>query len=223
METTLLKKSDFKLFLSFYILIMLSLSSSLTAGMCKSVFSDLYLELKLPVRIVSLLNQAGINTVKELISKTPQELLRLPHFGRASLEGVEEVLAGKGLFLKASARSLEPGDISILNLSVRSQNALRAEGIHTVKELVSRTPEELLGIRNLGINSLIEIEEVLKRRDLSLRASARSLEPGDISILNLSVRSQNALRAEGIHTVKELMSKAPLELLREIIFEKEQK
>ena len=202
---------------------MLSLSSSLTAGMCKSVFSDLHLELELPVRIVSLLHQAGIRTVKELVSKTPLDLLRLPHFGRASLEAVEEVLAGKGLSLRASARSLEPGDISVLNLSVRSHGALRSEGINTVRELVSRTPEELLGIRNLGMNSLIEIEDALKRRDLSLRASARSLEPGDISVLNLSVRSQNALRAEGIHTVKELMSKAPWELLREIIFEKEQK
>ena len=75
-------------------------------------------------------------------------------------------------------------------------------------------------MRNLGIGSLMEIEEVLAERDLSLKASSEGLKPNDISTLNFSIRTQNALRAEGINTIEELTDRIPLKLLRKIILEK---
>jgi carbon monoxide dehydrogenase subunit G len=53
-----------------------------------------------------------------------------------------------------------------LNLTVRSFNSLKSEGIDTVGQLVARTPGDLLGIKNIGERSVEEIEE--KLRDLGL-------------------------------------------------------
>lgn len=55
-----------------------------------------------------------------------------------------------------------------LELSVRSENCLLRGGVHVLGELVSRTREDLLKIRNLGRISLKEIEEKLAKFDLHL-------------------------------------------------------
>ncbi|NLW07824.1 MAG: DNA-directed RNA polymerase subunit alpha, partial [Clostridia bacterium] len=64
-------------------------------------------------------------------------------------------------------------DMSIeeLDLSVRSYNCLKRAGINTVGELVNRTPEEMMKVRNLGKKSLEEVTRKLTELNLSLRSS----------------------------------------------------
>ena len=57
--------------------------------------------------------------------------------------------------------------ISDLRLSLRASNCLHESGIETMRDLVSRTREELLEVRNFGETTLQEIEEKLS--DLGLR------------------------------------------------------
>jgi DNA-directed RNA polymerase subunit alpha len=52
-------------------------------------------------------------------------------------------------------------------LSVRSHNCLKAAGIQTVGELVSKTEQELLNYRNFGQKSLTELSELVKNFGLS--------------------------------------------------------
>lgn len=54
-----------------------------------------------------------------------------------------------------------------LELSVRSANCLRAAGISTLKELVSKSEAEMLKFRNFGRKSLNELGEILVSMDLS--------------------------------------------------------
>lgn len=61
--------------------------------------------------------------------------------------------------------------IEDLNLTQRSYNCLKREGIHTVGELVSRTEQDLLDIRNFGMKSIDEVKEKLEAMGLSLKAS----------------------------------------------------
>ena len=61
-----------------------------------------------------------------------------------------------------------------LELSVRSENCLLRGGVHVIGELVSRTREDLLKIRNLGKISLREIEEKLAKFDLNLSGDISS-------------------------------------------------
>ena len=48
-----------------------------------------------------------------------------------------------------------------LNLSVRATNCLESEGINTVRDLVSRTEDQLLQVRNFGETTLHEVRERL--------------------------------------------------------------
>jgi len=69
--------------------------------------------------------------------------------------------------------------ISELELSVRSANCLREAKIHTIGELVEKSPQELLKYRNFGKKSLAEIEELLKGMGLSLGLTSGSATPAE--------------------------------------------
>jgi len=58
-----------------------------------------------------------------------------------------------------------------LDLSVRSYNCLKRAGINTVEELISRTEEEMMKVRNLGKKSLEEVLNKLAELGLSLKPS----------------------------------------------------
>jgi uncharacterized protein len=64
--------------------------------------------------------------------------------------------------------------IETLNLTVRSYNGLRREGIQTVGDLASRTTEQLLAIDNIGPASVEEIRQKLADLGLALSESAVS-------------------------------------------------
>ena len=55
-----------------------------------------------------------------------------------------------------------------LELSVRSYNCLKRAGINTVAELINRTPEDMMKVRNLGRKSLEEVLAKLKELGLEL-------------------------------------------------------
>jgi DNA-directed RNA polymerase subunit alpha len=55
-----------------------------------------------------------------------------------------------------------------LELSVRATNCLESEGITTVRDLVIRTDEELLEVRNFGETTLKEVKQKLQERNLHL-------------------------------------------------------
>lgn len=58
-----------------------------------------------------------------------------------------------------------------LDLSVRAYNCLKRAGINTVEELIQKTPEDMLKVRNLGKKSLEEVERKLAELGLSLKKS----------------------------------------------------
>jgi DNA-directed RNA polymerase subunit alpha len=65
------------------------------------------------------------------------------------------------------------GDMALtieeLNLSVRSYNCLKREGINTVGDLVQKTEAELLDIRNFGQKSIDEVKAKLEELGLELK------------------------------------------------------
>lgn len=60
--------------------------------------------------------------------------------------------------------------IEELDLSVRSYNCLKRAGINTVQELITKTEEDMMKVRNLGRKSLEEVQEKLAELNLSLRS-----------------------------------------------------
>ena len=65
--------------------------------------------------------------------------------------------------------------ISELNLSVRAGNCLESENIMSVRELVSRTEDQLLEVRNFGETTLAEVQ--MKLRELGLHLGMRVPSP----------------------------------------------
>ena len=55
-----------------------------------------------------------------------------------------------------------------LNLSVRATNCLESEGITSVRDLVTKTEDELLQVRNFGETTLVEVRERLQQLQLRL-------------------------------------------------------
>ncbi len=75
--------------------------------------------------------------------------------------------AGKVPVTAAAAVASQP--LEELRLPLRSYNSLRREGVHTVGELASHSPQQLLAIEGIGPASVQEIRHRLAEHGLALR------------------------------------------------------
>jgi Bacterial RNA polymerase, alpha chain C terminal domain len=156
--------------------------------------------LELSVRSSNCLSNAGIVHLGELVTKTEEEMLLTPNFGRKSLNEIKQELARVKLRLGMEIPGWPPVDLkdisnrlpdavfkpaAELELSVRSSNCLRNDGIIYVGELVQRTEEELLRTPNFGRKSLNEIKEVLAQMGLFLGMEFDVGSQGSIQSLGL--------------------------------------
>ncbi|NAZ80360.1 DNA-directed RNA polymerase subunit alpha [Kineococcus sp. R8] len=71
-------------------------------------------------------------------------------------------------------------EIEALDLTVRSYNCLKREGIHSVGELVSRSEADLLDIRNFGQKSIDEVKAKLVGMGLHLKDSPPGFDPSAV-------------------------------------------
>lgn len=67
--------------------------------------------------------------------------------------------------------------IEDLNFTVRSYNCLKREGVHTVGELITRSEQDLLDIRNFGQKSIDEVKAKLAEMGLALKDSPAGFDP----------------------------------------------
>jgi Bacterial RNA polymerase, alpha chain C terminal domain/T5orf172 domain len=139
-------------------------------------------QLVISVRTYNCLKNEGIRYIGELVQKSEDELLRTPNFGRKSLNEIKTVLAEIGLDLGQVLPDWPPENLDLvslktaklferfdeLELSVRSANCLKNDGIHYVGELVQRSEAEMLRTPNFGRKSLNEIKEIIAQSGLHL-------------------------------------------------------
>ncbi len=62
--------------------------------------------------------------------------------------------------------------IEELDLSVRSYNCLKRAGINSVQELIQKSEDDMMKVRNLGKKSLEEVQNKLSELNLSLKAGS---------------------------------------------------
>ena len=105
--------------------------------------------------------------------KTLVELFGLAHELNYSAEGID---LGPSVQDAALAADLAL-PIEDLDLTVRSYNCLKREGIHTVGELLSRSEADLLDIRNFGSKSIDEVKAKLTSMGLQLKDSPVGFDP----------------------------------------------
>ena len=97
--------------------------------------------------------------------RTLVELFGLARDLNAEAEGIEIGPAP----VEAVASSELTTPIESLDLSVRSYNCLKREGINTVSELVALSEHQLINIRNFGQKSVDEVRDKLVEMGLSLK------------------------------------------------------
>lgn len=139
----------------------------------------------LQVRTRNSLRKMDVRSLADLLRYTEAELRQGKNFGDSSLEEIKSMLAQKGLKLGQLAANSsgqaedveseeEPHElydhsVNELQLSVRARKALNLLGIQLIRDLCSKTEAELMGVKNFGNTSLVEIKEKLTQRGLSLR------------------------------------------------------
>lgn len=122
--------------------------------------------------------------------------------------------------------------VTNFELSVRSRNCLQKMGIETIGELTRHSEQELLGSKNFGETSLVEIREMLQQKGLSLgqfagekkaseppidtshmSADEQALLERPIADLNLSVRARKCMTRLQINSIGELIRKTGDDML----------
>ncbi len=71
-------------------------------------------DMELTVRSSKVIRNSGIVYVGDLVQKTAKDLLKLPNFGRSSLNEINEVLEGMGLSLDMTLEGWPPADIEVM-------------------------------------------------------------------------------------------------------------
>jgi DNA-directed RNA polymerase subunit alpha len=148
-------------------------------------------DFELTVRTRNALRKMNIRTLADLLRMSEAELRGMKNFGDASLEEIKAMLAQRGLRLGQLAdqrgdankqrvydqikREAGSDDATLnrsvneMNLSVRARKALALLSIQTIGDLCLRTEPELMGVKNFGMTSLMEIKAKLAEMGLALR------------------------------------------------------
>lgn len=91
--------------------------------------------------------------------------------GLAEGDNLDEEAEAPSIFAPEGQESNAELDKQIedLDLSVRSYNCLKRAGIHSVRQLVEYSENDLLNIRNFGAKSIEEVKDKLISMDLNLK------------------------------------------------------
>ena len=147
-------------------------------------------DFELSVRARNCLNKMDIMTLGDLVKRTEAELLSYKNFGETSLAEIKEILQTKGLRLgmgrDEAVRSIakvrtvddtstrDPHDprnkaVAELKLSIRARRTVENLGCLNLGDVTQHAEDELLGMPNFGVTSLLELKNKLAEYGLKLK------------------------------------------------------
>lgn len=148
-------------------------------------------EFELTVRARNCLTKMNIHTIGELLCYSEADLLAYKNFGDTSLTEIKTMLSQRGLRLgqlkeenprQARVPARRPAAegspeihnkfLSEIALSSRARKCLDRLNLMTVGDLVAKTEQELLSVKNFGQTSLDEIKKKLEDLGVTLRKSS---------------------------------------------------
>jgi hypothetical protein len=85
--------------------------------------------------------------------------------------------------------------VADLDLSIRTKNLLINAGIDTLQELTSYTKSDLMKFRNFGRSSLIELEDLMLKNNLSF-GTVESIKSDNTQTLENALKQLENLKAD---------------------------
>jgi len=143
--------------------------------------SQYIVELALPKRTKTALQDSGVTTLADLVKITEEELEQVQGLGQNGIRDIKEVLNSKGLSLISRSEpsleeylsTLDPKilekPLSDLEWSGRNKKLFEKLGSITISDLVKYTEEELIKHKNVGATSIKEIKQKLAELSIELR------------------------------------------------------
>ena len=196
-----------------------------------------------PAPVNALLNLAVLYEDRGDLSRAEKSLKQIldtnPNHARARLF-MKDVLAARDMKIDddhdrdlAKRTALLDTPVTDFDLSVRSRNCLKKMNIRTLGDLLRVSEAELMGYKNFGEASLIEIKQMLQSKGLRLgqrleeqrRQSRRELFESlrgsgneaalarPVSEIDFSIRVRKALQLLGIQTMGDLAARTEAELM----------
>lgn len=157
--------------------------------------------LELPSRIVKMLNQKKIYTLGELLNIDIATLLDMFAYDRHIVDNIAYAVHNKGACLKNEYAGLGISDevalipIQALGLSTRIKRSLKWAGVYVMGDLLSRSAEDLLKMRNFGKNCLQEMRDYLRLFGYGLKNEAVTVD-----------ETRKKLREEGANLLEDILS-----------------
>jgi DNA-directed RNA polymerase subunit alpha len=118
----------------------------------------------------------GSMSPKDAVASAGHTLVELFGLARSMNLEAEGLEMGPTMTEQVNAEQLNL-PIENLDLTVRSYNCLKREGIHTVGEVITRSEADLMDIRNFGAKSIDEVKEKLAQLGLALKDSPPGFDP----------------------------------------------
>ncbi len=170
--------------------------------------------------------------LRQVLDTNPGHL-RARLFMKDVIASREMVIDDEGERDLAKRNALLDTPVTDFDLSVRARNCLKKMNIRTLGDLLRVSEAELLGYKNFGEATLIEIKQMLSSKGLRLgqrlddqrRQSRRELFESlrgsgneaalarPVTEIEFSVRVRKALQLLGIHTLGDLASRTEAELM----------
>lgn len=155
----------------------------------QQILSQPVAEISCSPRVRAALQRLGVNTLGDLAQKSEEDLLGLPNFGRTSLREVKEILATRGLSMRAGdGAAVEGGEaaptaapagapseeslrknLSEFEWSGRIRKVFERLNVVSVGDLLKMTEADLLKNKNLGMTSIKEIRKKLGQLGVAMR------------------------------------------------------
>jgi len=134
----------------------------------KYLLTDSIDKLNICIEDFLILHRFGINTIGELLDFVCSDLFKL------NVKNAQSILFQENIvkmicYFGNQANNFDKIIIEILNLSKRTYNTLKRNGVNTIEELTSYTENELGKLNGIGKQMEDEIKLILKQHNLTLK------------------------------------------------------
>ena len=192
----------------FLLWFLISVEVFAVSSICSDVFSGKVEDLNLTPRISTALKSNNIESIAELIRKTPKEILSIPTLGPKSLSTINEKLAERGLSLNMNRQKIKQAEVlEIINQTMK-EITRQSKGKQQASTITREEIRSLIFKIAQPVNTLISSSYVLR----TLKAHNIYMIKDLIQFTPQELSTATYLRDKPIKKIRKALQKKGLDL-----------